>query len=139
LVIATTRLVGRSWLRANAEEAASFTALQTSLHPPPLPELDHLLACLLSDRFRLPDPGVRRFTAAAPLDGQHRDQSKRETAEKRGAHPCSTAGCATDPATVAAVPTWICVLRMVNVGMQHELPSSRRRPGQRSSTSRPPA
>jgi hypothetical protein len=129
LVIATTRLVGRSWLKANAEEAASFKALQTSLHPPPLPELDHLLACLLSDRFRLANRGDRRFNAAAPLYGQGREQSKRETAEERGAHPCDAAGCATSPATVAAVPTWICVLRMVNVGMQHELPSSRRGPG----------
>jgi hypothetical protein len=155
LVIATTRLVGRTWLKANAEEAASFTALQASLHPPPLPELDHLLACLLSDRFRLPGPsrqpgpvltprrtgtdrGVRRFNAAAPLDGQGRDQSWRETAEMRGAHPCDTANCATDPAMVAAVPTWICVLRVVNVEMQRELPSSSRRLGQRSSMSWPP-
>jgi hypothetical protein len=34
--------------------AAAFTALQATWEPPPLPELDQILARVLSDRFRLP-------------------------------------------------------------------------------------
>jgi hypothetical protein len=164
LVIVTRRLVGRTWLDANAEETASFTMLQTSLHAPPLPELDHLLACLLADRFGLsapgrqpgpmpnhrrqiaagadrrgrpagpgqprqpaelrePRPGIaddaRRFSAAAALDG--RDESG--TAEDAAAGPSDTAGCASGSATPAAAPTWISLLRKVNLGMQRELRS----------------
>jgi hypothetical protein len=60
LVIITARLAGRAWLETNADNAAAFTALQATWQPPPLPELDQILARVLSDRFRLPSP-----TAAA--------------------------------------------------------------------------
>jgi hypothetical protein len=60
LVIITARLAGRTWLDANADSTASFTVLQATWQPPPLPELDQLLARVLSDRFGLPSP-----TAAA--------------------------------------------------------------------------
>lgn len=116
LVIVTTRLVGRAWLEANAEETASFTRLHASLHAPPLPELDHLLACLLSDRFGLSRPKrppgpelTHRWSASTGADrrgrpaAQGRDESR------------------------TAVPTWICLLRKVNLAMQSELPSSGRR------------
>jgi hypothetical protein len=56
LVIITARLAGRSWLEINADSTAAFAALQTTVHPPPLPELDHILACVLSERFGLPRP-----------------------------------------------------------------------------------
>jgi hypothetical protein len=56
LVIITTRLAGRSWLEINADSMAAFAALQTTVHPPPLPELDHILASVLSERFGLPRP-----------------------------------------------------------------------------------
>jgi hypothetical protein len=35
---------------------AAFTALQVTLEPPPLAELDRILARVLSDRFSLPSP-----------------------------------------------------------------------------------
>ena len=54
LVIITARLAGRAWLAASTDSAAAFTALQATWEPPPLPELDQILARLLSDRFRLP-------------------------------------------------------------------------------------
>ena len=160
LVIVTTRLVGRAWLEANAEETARFTRLHTSLHAPPLPELDQLLACLLSDRFYLSRPSQRpgselthrRSTSAGadrrdrpadqrwprqpaepreprprPLDDLGWDESGRGTAEQPGAHLCDTAGSATSPATAAAVPTWIFLLRRVNLGMRRELRSGARR------------
>jgi hypothetical protein len=60
LVILTTRLAGRTWLEDNADSTAAFTALQAAVQPPPLPELDQILARVLSDRFGLP-----RFRAAA--------------------------------------------------------------------------
>ena len=56
LVIITTRLAGRAWLDVHADSTATFIALQASAQPPPLPELDHILACVLSDRFGLPRP-----------------------------------------------------------------------------------
>jgi len=56
LVIITARLAGRAWLEARTDSAAAFTALQATWEPPPLPELDQILARLLSDRFRLPSP-----------------------------------------------------------------------------------
>lgn len=56
LVIITAQLAGRSWLEANADRTAAFTALQTTTQPPPLPELDHILAGLLSVRFGLSRP-----------------------------------------------------------------------------------
>ena len=56
LVIITTRLAGRTWLEANADTTSAFMALHASVQPPPLPELDQVLARVLSDRFRLPSP-----------------------------------------------------------------------------------
>ena len=52
LVIITGRLAGRSWLDANADRTAAFTALQATWEPPPLAGLDEILARVLSDRFR---------------------------------------------------------------------------------------
>ena len=54
LVVITARLAGRAWLEASTDGAAAFTALQATRPPPPLPELDQILARVLSDRFRLP-------------------------------------------------------------------------------------
>lgn len=129
LVIVTTRLVGRAWLDANAEETTSFARLQNSLHAPPLPELDHLLACLLSDRFGLSapsrhpgaEPALRPVTSIAagrrdlPAD-LGRPRQPAELGEPR----------VTWPATAATVPTWICLLRKVNLGLRG-LPSAGRR------------
>lgn len=53
LVIITGRLVGHSWLEANADRTAAFTALLVTPEPPPLAELDEILAHVLSDRFGL--------------------------------------------------------------------------------------
>jgi hypothetical protein len=58
LVILTARLAGRNWLDAHADSAAAFTAVQASWQPPPLPELDQILARVLSDRFALPAPAA---------------------------------------------------------------------------------
>jgi hypothetical protein len=161
LVITTARLVGRSWLDANAEETASFTRLQTSSHAPPLPELDYLLGCLLRDRFSLPTshrqlgPAFARRRSAPPAatyTGRPVHQGRSwQPAELREPSPrtdrdagnlsaagsvnglgpdesrTGTAGCASDPATAATVPTWIWLVRMVNLEMQRELPSSGRR------------
>jgi hypothetical protein len=59
LVLITAGLVGRTWLDANADRlgadgdgAAVFTAAYATQHPP-LPELDRILARVLSDRFSL--------------------------------------------------------------------------------------
>jgi Protein of unknown function (DUF1269) len=41
---------------ANADKTAAFTALLVRLEPPPLAELDRILARVLSDRFGLPVP-----------------------------------------------------------------------------------
>jgi hypothetical protein len=54
LVIITARLAGHAWLEANADGTAAFTAVQRSWRLPPLPELDRILAGVLSDRFGLP-------------------------------------------------------------------------------------
>lgn len=54
LVIITAGLAGRTWLDANADQAAAFTALYVTRRPPPLAELDQILAGLLSARFGLP-------------------------------------------------------------------------------------
>ena len=53
LVIITTKLAGRSWLEAHADTTGAFTALHVTVQPPPLPELDQILARVLSDRFGL--------------------------------------------------------------------------------------
>ena len=60
LVIITARLAGRTWLDAHADSTATFTAVQATWQPPLLPELDQILARVLSDRFGLSSP-----TAAA--------------------------------------------------------------------------
>ena len=54
LVIITARLAGPTWLEANADGMAAFTAVQGTWRLPPLPELDQILARVLSDRFGLP-------------------------------------------------------------------------------------
>lgn len=48
------KLAGRTWLEANTDSAAAFTALQATAQPPPPPELDQILARVLLDRFGLP-------------------------------------------------------------------------------------
>ena len=53
MVIIATRVAGRGWLEANADTAAAFIALHASLRPPPLGELDDIVARLLADRFGL--------------------------------------------------------------------------------------
>jgi hypothetical protein len=58
LVIITAQLAGRTWLQARADTTEAFTALQATWQPPPLPELDHILARVLSDRFGLPPPAA---------------------------------------------------------------------------------
>lgn len=55
-VIITGRSAGRGWLDANADRTAAFIALQATPKPPPLAELDQILARVLSDRFGLPSP-----------------------------------------------------------------------------------
>ncbi len=51
LVIITGRLAGRAWLTAGADKTAAFAALLSMAVPPPLAELDQVLARVLSDRF----------------------------------------------------------------------------------------
>jgi len=58
LVIITARLVGRTWLEADADNAAAFTAAQAIWWLPPPPELDLILARMLADRFGLPSPAA---------------------------------------------------------------------------------
>jgi hypothetical protein len=58
LVIITAGLAGRTWLEANTEGTAAFTAVQSTWQLPPLPELDQILARVLSDRFGLPSPAA---------------------------------------------------------------------------------
>ena len=58
LVIVTGKLVGRTWLEAKADLTSAFTALQATPAPPPMPELDQILARVLADRFGLPQPAV---------------------------------------------------------------------------------
>jgi hypothetical protein len=52
LVIITGRLAGHSWLEANADTTAAFTALLTAPEPPPLAELDRILVLVLSKPVR---------------------------------------------------------------------------------------
>jgi hypothetical protein len=122
LVIRTKRLVGGTWLDAHAEEAAPFTSLRSSLHAPPLAELDRLLVCLLSDRFGLPE--ASRQLAPSPLTAG-RPQLARiralDQAVKGRPRPSSDLRePVPSPATAVAVPTWICLLRRVNLGMQRD-------------------
>ncbi len=58
LVIITARLVGRTWLEADAGSPATFTATQAIWRLPPPPELDLILARMLADRFGLPSPAA---------------------------------------------------------------------------------
>ena len=51
LVIITGRLAGRTWLAAHADTMDAFAALHSMAEPPPLAELDQVLAGVLSDRF----------------------------------------------------------------------------------------
>ena len=51
LVIITGRLAGRTWLEDNVDRTAAFTALQFMAEPPPLAELDQILARVLWGRF----------------------------------------------------------------------------------------
>jgi hypothetical protein len=53
LVIITAVLASRTWLHANADTTIAFTDLYASPQPPPLPQLDQILARVLSDRFGL--------------------------------------------------------------------------------------
>jgi hypothetical protein len=70
MVIIGARLAGGTWLGANADTTAAFTALQACWQPPPLPELDRILACMLPDRFGLPAPTAAAWerTAAGRFD-----------------------------------------------------------------------
>ncbi len=54
VVILTAKMAGRTWLEANADSTAAFTAVQATAQPPPLLELDQILAHVLSARFGLP-------------------------------------------------------------------------------------
>jgi hypothetical protein len=56
LVLIIAGLAGRRWLEANAEQpaAGAFATLHVSRQPPPLPELDQILATLLLSRFSHP-------------------------------------------------------------------------------------
>lgn len=56
LIILTCRLDGHSWLEANADTTAAFTAMQVTSEPPPVAELDRIPARVVSDRFWLPSP-----------------------------------------------------------------------------------
>ena len=58
LRLSTARLVGRTWLEADADNAAAFTAAQAIWWLPPPPELDLILARMLADRFGLTSPAA---------------------------------------------------------------------------------
>lgn len=59
LVITTARLVGRTRPEAGAGSTARFAALHaTRRPPPPLPELDHIVAGVLAERFGLAPPAL---------------------------------------------------------------------------------
>jgi hypothetical protein len=51
LVIITAGLAGRTWLEADPQRVADFTALYSTPLPPPLAELDRILADVLASRF----------------------------------------------------------------------------------------
>jgi hypothetical protein len=56
IVIAIRDLAGPAWLTRHASDPAisAFTSLDTTWAPPPLPVLDHILACCLQARFSPP-------------------------------------------------------------------------------------
>jgi hypothetical protein len=60
VVIISSGLIGRAWLRNDPDRSADFTALYTTRIPPPLAELDQIIATVLSTRF-----GLALATAAA--------------------------------------------------------------------------
>lgn len=78
LVIITNRLAGRTWLEANADAAAAFLELQATVQPPPLPELDHILAQVLTDRFGLAVPW--QLSALGEISSRRRQGSASDTA-----------------------------------------------------------
>jgi hypothetical protein len=67
VVIITAQLAGRTWLETNSETpaAAAFAAVTVTQQPPLLPELDQILASLLSSRFPMPAPAAAQDTGAA--------------------------------------------------------------------------
>lgn len=77
MVIIAARLAGGTWLEADADTTAAFSALQASWQPPPLPELDHILASMLSDRFGLPAPTAAAWERTAA--GRFRTSRERLT------------------------------------------------------------
>jgi hypothetical protein len=60
LVVIATGLASPAWLEATAQTpaVASFSALTATRQPPPLPELDQILASLLRSRFAIPVPAA---------------------------------------------------------------------------------
>jgi hypothetical protein len=60
LVTIATGLASPAWLEATAETpaVASFTALTATGQPPPLPELDQILASMLMSRFAIRVPSA---------------------------------------------------------------------------------
>jgi hypothetical protein len=66
LVIITSGLVGRTWLNTHAgsttgsttDSTAAFTSVHATQQPPPLPELNHILARVLSNRFAPAPPAA---------------------------------------------------------------------------------
>jgi len=62
LLIITSGPVGRTWLDTHADRTTDSTAAFTSVHatqqPPPLPEVEHILTRVLSNRFALAPPAA---------------------------------------------------------------------------------
>ncbi len=69
LVIITGRLAGSTWLRAHADTTAAFAALLSMSEPPPLAELDQILARVLSDRFAAALAEASQALSASSLSG----------------------------------------------------------------------
>jgi hypothetical protein len=69
LVIITAKLAGRTWLEANADRTAAFTALHATPAPPPLPELDQILARVLADRWPSAASGSGQVVRAGGSQG----------------------------------------------------------------------
>lgn len=60
LVMITAALTDRAWVETHADKTAVFAALHSTWQPPPLPELDQILADALSTQFAA--GGARRLT-----------------------------------------------------------------------------
>lgn len=58
VVVVTSKLVGRTWLRNAPDRSADFTALYVTRTPPPLAELDQIIASVLLIRFGLSPAAV---------------------------------------------------------------------------------